>query len=154
MEQVLIWLERIRANSDLFLDIARVYVGVGLVARGIVFLQNPDFFEMWMIETPWLAGLAGPLRYYVIVAHLIGGALLAVGVATRWAAAVQIPILAGAVFLIHFPEGLVRTDQSLEFSALVLFLLCLFLVRGSGRLSLDAYRTRQKDRALAGAAGE
>ena len=154
MDRLYVWLERIRANSDLFLDIARVYVGVGLVARAVVFLQNPAFFEMWLTEASWPASLAEPLRVYVIAAHGIGGVLLAVGVATRWAAAVQIPVLAGAVFLIHFPEGLVRTDQSLEFSALVLFLLVLFLVRGSGRLSLDAYRARKKDRILAGAAGE
>ena len=62
--------------------------------------------------------------------------MLTVGFLTRVASLANIPILFGAVFFIHYPQGLAATDQSLELSALVLFLLALFAVRGSGRLSL------------------
>ena len=68
----------------------------------------------------------------------MGGAFLAVGLYTRIAALVQVPILAGAVFLVHWHDGLLSADQSLEFSALVLFLLVLVCAFGSGRWSLDA----------------
>jgi putative oxidoreductase len=60
-----------------------------------------------------------------------------VGFLTRVAAIVQIPILFGAVFVIHRPDGLFALGQSLEFSALVLLLLVVFAIAGSGRLSLD-----------------
>src|ERR1019366_2345655 len=69
----------------------------------------------------WLA--TGLLMHYVILVHFVGGAMLAFGFLTRLAALVQIPVLAGAVFLIHRKDGLLSPDQSLEFSALVLFLL-------------------------------
>ena len=48
---------------------------------------------------------------------------------TRIAALVQIPILAGAVFIVHRQDGLFALGQSLEFSALVLFLLCIVAIR-------------------------
>jgi uncharacterized membrane protein YphA (DoxX/SURF4 family) len=63
--------------------------------------------------------------------------LLALGLLTRLVALVQIPILAGAVFIVHRQDGLFALGQSLEFSALVLFLLCVVFVSGAGRLSLD-----------------
>lgn len=53
-------------------------------------------------------------------------------------ALVQLPILIGAVFLVHWNEGLLSANQSFEFSALVLFLLVLVCAFGSGRWSLDA----------------
>jgi uncharacterized membrane protein YphA (DoxX/SURF4 family) len=43
----------------------------------------------------------------------------------------------GAVFFVHRQDGLFALGQSLEFSALVLFMLCVFVVAGAGRLSLD-----------------
>ncbi len=54
----------------------------------------------------------------------------------RFAAAVRVPILAGAVFFAR-QDGLFALGQSLEFSALVLFLLVVFLVSGAGPLSVD-----------------
>lgn len=52
------------------------------------------------------------------------------------AAAVQVPILVGAVFLVHLREGLFAS-QNLEFALLVLFLLVLTVVHGGGGLSAD-----------------
>jgi uncharacterized membrane protein YphA (DoxX/SURF4 family) len=73
-----------------------------------------------------------------MAAHLVGGALLVVGLYTRLAALVQLPVLAGAVLLVHWQNGLLSANQSLEFSALVLFLLVLVFLFGGGRWSLDA----------------
>jgi len=52
---------------------------------------------------------------------------------------VQLPILIGAVFLVHLQEGLFTRHQNLEFSLLVLFLLVLVFIHGSGRWSVDYY---------------
>ena len=76
---------------------------------------------------------------YVIFAHLCGGAFLAIGLLTRLSALIQIPVLMGAVFLVHWQEGLITLGQSLEFSSLVLVLLLIIFIYGPGRLSLDYY---------------
>jgi putative oxidoreductase len=72
-----------------------------------------------------------------MLAHFVGGAMLTIGFLTRIAAIIQIPILAGAVFFVHRQDGLFALGQSLEFSALVLFLLGVLTVSGAGKLSLD-----------------
>lgn len=133
------WVAWAEARRDLWLDIIRIYLGLGLFARGLLFVSNTSspFIINLMQRTnePWI--MTGVMLHYVIAAHLVGGALLTIGLFTRLAAAFQIPVLAGAVFLVHRQDGLFAMGQSLELSALVLFLLCVFLISGAGKLSLD-----------------
>lgn len=49
-------------------------------------------------------GYPGILAYVVFGAELVGGALLVLGVYTRWVSLALIPILIGAA-LAHFPNG-------------------------------------------------
>lgn len=127
------------SHRELWLDCVRIYLGLGLFARGLLLITNTStgyFIDMLQRSNhPWV--LTGAMLHYVMLAHFVGGLMLAIGFLTRIAALVQIPVLAGAVFLVHRQDGLFAMGQSLEFSALVLFLLCIFLVNGSGKWSLD-----------------
>ena len=128
-------LRSLEARRDLVLDALRVYLGTGLFFRGLALLLTDTGLQQLAGSTnPGLTGLA----VYVITAHLVGGAFLAVGLYTRLAALVQLPILVGAVVVVHWQDGLLSANQSLEFSALVLFLLVLVCAFGGGRWSLDA----------------
>lgn len=137
-------LKWIQDNSDVLFDVVRIYVGLGLAIRGFFALVDPGYFGTWLSDFGVTGGAAVAARAYIIAAHLGGGILMAIGYLTRIAALVQLPILIGAVFFIHFPEGLAGPDQSLEFSALVLFLVALFAIRGSGRLSVMSYLRRKR----------
>jgi len=130
-------LRSLEAQRDLVLDALRVYLGTGLFFRGLVLLTTTGGLQQLVGTAEPGLGLAG-LSVYVISAHVLGGACLAVGLYTRVAALAQLPILSGAVFLVHWHDGLLSANQSLEFSALVLFLLLLVCAFGSGRWSLDA----------------
>lgn len=124
------------ARRDLALDLIRIYLGIGLFARGIVFLNDSGaVVELAGADGSELSSVA--LAHYVGLAHLGGGLLLAVGMITRVAALLQIPVLFGATFFVHFPESFFATNQSFAFSALVLALLCVYAVWGGGRWSLD-----------------
>jgi putative oxidoreductase len=127
------------SRRDLWLDCVRIYLGLGLLARGLLLITNTStgyFVDMLQrANQPWL--MTGAMLHYVMLAHFIGGALLTIGFLTRLAALIQIPVLAGAVFVVHRQDGLFALGQSLEFSALVLFLLCIYAVAGAGKLSLD-----------------
>ena len=127
------------SHRELWLDLVRVYLGLGLFARGLLLISNssPGFVVNLLERTgqPWL--ITGTVLHYVTLAHLVGGAMLTVGFLTRLAALVQIPVVAGAVFFVHRQDGLFAMGQSLEFSALVLFLLVVILCSGAGRYSLD-----------------
>ncbi|MEM6783377.1 MAG: DoxX family protein [Bacteroidota bacterium] len=129
------------AHRDIALDLIRIYLGVGLFARGIVFLNDTGaVVELAGADGSEFASVA--LAHYVGLAHLGGGLLLAVGMITRVAALFQIPVLFGATFIVHFPEAFFATNQSFAFSALVLALLCVYAVWGGGRWSLDRAITR------------
>jgi uncharacterized membrane protein YphA (DoxX/SURF4 family) len=124
------------------LDVIRIYLGVGLMVRGGLFIGNPDILIEFLRRTNhWFIPLAA--AQYVVAAHLCGGILLALGLGTRLAAAVQIPPLIGAVAFVHLGEGLLTAGQSLEFAALVLAMLTVFSTFGAGRLSLDAWITQR-----------
>lgn len=81
------------------------------------------------------------LAHYVAFAHLVGGLLIAIGLLTRLAVVIQIPILLMAVFLVNIDQGFLSASNNLEFelSLIVLVLLIVFLVFGSGKFSVDEY---------------
>lgn len=129
-------------DPSLGLDVVRVYLGVGLMVRGALFIGRPEVLLDFLKRTDsWFVPLA--ISQYVVAAHLCGGILLALGLGTRIAAALQVPPLIGAVLLVHSGEGLLSAGQSLEFAALVLAMLTAFAVFGSGRLSLDYWLARR-----------
>ena len=125
-------------RPKVWLDCVRIYLGLGLFVRGLFIITNTraEFVAELLkrMDYPWLVTVV--LLHYIALAHLVGGLMLLAGLLTRIAAWVQIPILAGAVFM-HRGEGLMSGGQSLEFSALVLFLLVIFALSGAGPLSVD-----------------
>jgi uncharacterized membrane protein YphA (DoxX/SURF4 family) len=133
---ILNWLD---THNDIAYSFVRIFLGAALFARGILLGSDPAT----------LPQLAGSNQYYwwysyIIVIHIIGGFLLAVGFVTRLAALLQIPILFVAVFFLHLQQGLMTVEQSLELSALVLVLLIIFFLFGSGVLSVDNSIAKKK----------
>ena len=134
------WAQRLpgvlRPGPALGYDLMRAYLGIGLFVRGVLFVSEPELLLGYMQDVhSWFLPYA--LVHFVAVAHLCGGLMLAAGLLTRLAAAIQMPILFGAVFLVHSSGGLLNPGQSLEFSALVLALLVVYFIFGSGELSID-----------------
>lgn len=135
------------------LDLIRIYLGVGLMVRGALFISQPEVLMDFLKRTNmWFIPLA--VSQYVVAAHLCGGILLALGLGTRLAAAVQIPPLLGAVVFVHLGEGLLTVGQSLEFAMLVLAMLGSFAVFGSGRLSLDSWLAQRNAELQSGSGAE
>ncbi len=129
------WIE---AHRLLGYDLIRMYLGIALFVRGWLFVADSSrimaFVEGQNLD--WFLPMAAV--HYVALAHLAGGLMLAAGLLTRLAALAQVPILFVATFFLHLQEGLLSTSQSLELSALVLFLLVVYSLFGAGPYSLDA----------------
>lgn len=123
-------------NRDLMFEIVRIYLGIGLFAKGVYFVGHIGAV-MSLLENGTLGVQNIILAHLVAFAHLGGGLLVAAGLLTRFAAAIQVPVLVGAVFTVHLREGFFGTSQNLEFSLLVLLLLGLTVAHGGGRLSAD-----------------
>lgn len=133
----------IHDNREASIDLVRVYLGIGLFVRGVLFIAESQGLET-LVDLSTFSFASAALAHYVTFAHLLGGLMLAAGLLTRLASLIQIPILFGAVFLIHLQEGLLTPTQSLEFSALVLFLLVVVFVFGPGPWSADRYVFEQE----------
>jgi putative oxidoreductase len=134
----------VQTHEDVFVGLLRVYLGTGLLVKGIFMMSNRDYLLNMLgeLDNLWFAPAA--VAHYVIPAHIVGGALLALGLLTRVAVLFQIPVLVGAVFYLYLPKMmLLEPRQNLEFSALVLFILVLFGVFGAGRYSVDYLLSRK-----------
>jgi uncharacterized membrane protein YphA (DoxX/SURF4 family) len=135
-------------------DLIRIYLGAGLAVRGILFLRDPTWIGE-ILQSDVVrggSGLGSSLWPHVIaIGHLAGGVLLAVGLFTRFAAAVQVLPVLGAVVMLHLREDLASENQSLEFSALVLVMLVFFACFGSGEWSLDRQRLARQTHRTSGA---
>jgi len=130
------WLD---GHRDWTFEFVRIYLGVGLVFKGIHFVTNRAVLDT-MIDSSGLMTFWMPLvAHYVVVVHIVGGTFLAIGFFTRAAALAQLPILTGALFLVHLKSGLFANTDSLEFTLLVYFLVVLSAVHGAGHLSVDHY---------------
>ncbi len=119
-------------HNSLASDLVRMFLGAALLVRGLLFALNPESLAQLAPE-----GAVDWVSYYIMIAHLVGGGLLMLGLFTRVACLIQIPVLVGAVLTVHIREGLASPNQSLELSALVLFLLVAFFIFGPGTKSLD-----------------
>jgi uncharacterized membrane protein YphA (DoxX/SURF4 family) len=125
------------SHHDVFLDALRIYLGVALFVKGAVFIGNMGVLvETVSGNVPWTNAW---IAHYVAAAHLVGGAMMTLGLATRLAAVVQIPPVLGAVLFVHRHEGLFTPAATLELALLVLFMLVVFAFAGAGRVSVDRY---------------
>ncbi len=120
-----------------WLDIVRIILGIFLFYKGIDFLQNMGALMGLMANKVEFSSLMFiVLGHYVVFAHIVGGILLILGLFTRFACIIQIPILLVAVFLINPGGDMLRPYSELLLSILVLLLLIYFLIAGNGPWSL------------------
>ncbi len=145
IQRFIAWLDEYR---EVAFDLVRIYLGIGLFARGVLFLYEHELFTS-LLPASAPAWLSAPgVMTGVALIHILGGLAIAIGFWTRMATLVQIPILFGAVFL--SVSGMFSADQSFQLSALVLFLLTLVLVCGSGKWSIDHLRRQHPWQQLLG----
>ncbi|GAB3663511.1 DoxX family protein [Echinicola sediminis] len=121
-----------------WIDFIRVALGLFILYKGIRFIADTSAL-MEIMSNSDLQFFNLALAHYVAFAHLVGGLMIAFGLLTRFAIVFQIPILIGAVFFVNINQGFLSASNNLEFevSLIVLVLLIVFLIYGSGKFSLD-----------------
>ena len=123
-----------------WLDYLRIMLGLIIFGKGVSFVSDTSVLQN-MITQNNVFGFSGVLIsvaiHVVAFAHLVGGILITLGLVTRFAVVIQIPILLFAVFFINLTPDFSTPNSELWFSVLVLFLLIMFWVVGSGPLSVD-----------------
>jgi uncharacterized membrane protein YphA (DoxX/SURF4 family) len=142
LHRIELWGDR---HHPKWMDIIRIALGIFLCIKGVQFPQ-----QMSMLLSKMPNNLSGNdflivlLGHYVLFGHLMGGILLMLGVLTRFACLIQIPILLGAIIFINSSRDLWRPYSELYLSILVLALLLYFLIVGNGSWSVARYFTEEK----------
>lgn len=116
----------------------RVALGIALFLKGISFLSNTLALETLLAESSLSLSPAW-LILLITWVHLLGGFLIIIGLLTRWAVLMQMPILLGAVIFINVPRGIFAAESEFAFSLVILLMLIFFFAEGGGPLSLDNY---------------
>jgi uncharacterized membrane protein YphA (DoxX/SURF4 family) len=124
------------AHHPHWLDILRIVLGVVLFAKGVSFIADTESTHRLLTSTPFLP-VAWAVICYIAFCHLVGGFFIAIGLLTRYAVLFQLPILIAAIFLVHLRNGLTFLNSDLWVAIIVLILLIVFLIVGSGKYSYD-----------------
>ena len=120
-------------NPYFTLDLLRWFLGGFLFFKGISFMTEPQLLkDIIAPNDEYLASMF--IYHYVTMAHFSGGILIVLGLLTRLAIAVQIPILIGAV-MVNFMVAM--NLQNLAAASVTLLLSIFFVIVGSGKHSAD-----------------
>jgi uncharacterized membrane protein YphA (DoxX/SURF4 family) len=140
------FIERVERWGDThhpkWLDVLRIALGLFLFIKGIEFLNNmSSMLNMLTTKMSFGSFTVVMLSNYIAFAHLLGGGLLVLGMLTRFACLIQIPILIGAIFFIaaNLSGTVMRPFSELALAILVLLLLVFFLIEGNGPWSFGRY---------------
>jgi len=133
--------EKTSVTQPRWLTIVRIALGFILFWKGINFIRDSSDLSMMLQRmsigvvnknSEWIA-------FLITYLNLLGGLFIAVGLFTKTSCVIQIPILIGAVFFVNTKNGLNQSNTELILSVIVLILLILFSVKGSGVISADEY---------------
>jgi putative oxidoreductase len=127
---------------DLALLVLRLVVGLLFVGHGAQKLfgvlggggleGTAGMFDNIGLRPGWLHARAAG------TAEFLGGALLALGLFTPFAAAVLIAVMTTAVITVHAPNGIWNTNQGYEFNLVLVAAVFTLAGVGAGNWSLDS----------------
>ncbi len=127
------------AHHPRWVDYVRIALGLFLIYKGIDFLRNMgDMMDLVNASSTSFGSFKTVVAgHIVVVLHIMGGILIAIGLFTRLACLVNIPILLAAVLFINLSSTLHQPAGELVISIIVLALLIYFLIVGNGPLSYE-----------------
>lgn len=128
-------------NQSKWLPLLRIVLGIILILKGISFFKDSAKLET-MMQTPGLHIInnnASAFAFFITYFNILGGLFIIAGLFTRWLAMLQIPILVGAIIFVNSEAGMNFSNPDLIISIVVLILLFVFVIKGSGPISADEF---------------
>lgn len=122
-----------------WLDLIRIVLGIFLCYKGIDFLRNTSsLINVMQNASPFSDFMIILMGHFVTFAHIVGGFFLIIGLFTRAACLIQIPVLVMAIVFVNInaTRDAFSPYSELFLSIIVLLLLIYFLIIGNGPLSV------------------
>jgi hypothetical protein len=127
-----------RKNKLTWFVVFRILLGLGLFLKGIDYIRNKSIIRKEFVDSTALQDYFW-LQTLIPWLNLLCGVFIIIGLFTRLAAIIQIPILVGAIVFVNARKGLFAGDSELVLSIAVLLLLIVFAIKGSGPASWDKW---------------
>lgn len=137
------------AHHAKWLAVVRIVLGLIIFSKGIALISDTGYLQDLLFRDSIFAFssvMASVAMHIVAFAHLVGGILITIGLVTRFAAVIQIPILICAILFVNISNGFSILNSELWLSVIVLSLLILFWVVGSGTFSVDEQLNKKHKR--------
>ena len=128
--------------STVIFTFFRALLGLLLFVKGIYFVFNNQHLGE-LIQHSQFNFNTNFLAYFISISHLLGGAFITLGLLTRIAIILQLPVLVAAVIFNMTSETFGSTSE-LFLALLILILLVYYLIKGPGTISMDAYRKNKE----------
>jgi uncharacterized membrane protein YphA (DoxX/SURF4 family) len=130
------------AHHPRWLVILRILLGFSLVFKAVLFISDTVSLKLMLNagnlpDQEWLVTT-------IAAVHFIGGILIILGLLTRWAVFIQMPILIGAIIFINARSDVFASGSEFILSLVVFILLLFFFAEGGGPISMDDYLRRNK----------
>ena len=124
-------------DKSISTEFLRVYLGIALFLKGLYFIGHmSDLFSHISHRFQYIDFI---FAHYVVLVHIVGGLFIALGLFTRYAALMNIPVLFSAIVFVKIKTGFFSSGAEFELAVMVFMLLLYFVVQGSGKFSLDSY---------------
>lgn len=120
------------SHTSILIDVVRIVTGLFLIFKGLQFSFQTHYLADIIRSSSLGTGMF--LEHYIAMAHIAGGLLVAMGLITRWALLIQLPIIIGAV-VVNFMGPLIAAN--LLQASVVLLVTLFFIFYGSGKHSVD-----------------
>ena len=142
------FLEKTNVNQPRIFTLLRILLGSILIIKGIMFINDTTALRALIEETGIgvFSNNAKILAFVVPYINLLGGLFIIIGLFTKTCSIINIPIIIVATLFVNIKN--VHTGSGgfeLVLSIVVLVLLILFAIKGSGMLSADEYFHLLKD---------
>lgn len=138
--------EKTDFSQPAWLTIFRIALGLILFWKAIVFIRDTTILQSMIQQTGigFFSNNAEMLAFIIAYLTLLCGLFILSGLFTRTSSIVQIPILIVAVFFVN-SKSIDQSASELVLSVVVLILLIVFAIKGSGTISADEFfRTYHK----------
>lgn len=123
-----------------YLTVLRLALGLVLIWKGIVFIRDTTLLQ-GLIEETGIGAFsknAETLAFLVAYLTLLCGVFIGSGLFTRTMSIIQLPILIVAIFFVN-ARGIYHGTFELILSIIILILLIIYAIKGSGALSADEF---------------
>ena len=123
-----------KKNYPKWLVVFRILLGILLFMKGIQFIYDNTPIQQALQKQTTLQEYTW-LQTIIPWIHLLGGVFIIIGMFTRLAIVVQLPILIGAILFSQEKMSPIVFNSSLAYALIVLVLLLIFLFVGNGPIS-------------------